>query len=128
MDRALGGVAVGLAAVFVLLAWGVLVAPAGLLVKLLMFLMLTAATFAVTLVMTTESPLADAVLKPPEDVVGAWAGEAEPAAGEAASEEAAEAPDRPRARAAARVPSGRGRREARSQGPDASEPARGVDV
>lgn len=62
---------------FILLAWAILVVPAGLLVKLIMFFALTASAFGITLVMTTESPVADAVLKAP------WADEeaVPPAAG-----------------------------------------------
>lgn len=65
MDRVFRGVAAGLVAMFVLLAWAILAIPAGLVVKLIMFFALTASAFGITLVMTTESPVADAVLKAP---------------------------------------------------------------
>lgn len=52
---------------FVFLTWGILVTPASLLVKLVMFFLLSASAFGITLIMTTESPLADAVLKAPWD-------------------------------------------------------------
>src|SRR5690606_3554743 len=55
---------------FILLAWAIVAIPGSLLVKLILFFVLTASAFGITLVMTTESPVADAVLRPP------WADEA----------------------------------------------------
>lgn len=116
MDRAFRGVAVGLVAMFILLAWAILVVPAGLLVKLIMFFALTASSFGITLVMTTESPVADAVLKAPWADEEVQAPEAVPAAG------GEEAPDEPaRARGARRAAAAReaGDRRARSEAPTA---------
>lgn len=113
MDRAFRGVAVGLMAMFILLAWAILVVPAGLLVKLIMFFALTASAFGITLVMTTESPVADAVLTAP------WADEeaVPPAAG--SETEAGETPSqsgRPRrTRSAVRARGAGGERTRRRQ-------------
>lgn len=70
MERAFRVVAAGLIAMFILLAWAIVAIPGSLLVKLILFFVLTASAFGITLVMTTESPVADAVLRPP------WADEA----------------------------------------------------
>lgn len=116
MDRVFRGVAAGLVAMFILLAWAILAIPAGLLVKLIMFFALTASAFGITLVMTTESPVADAVLKAP------WADEEIQALETRPAGEEDEAPAEPtRARrvregAAAR---GAGGRRARVEAPAA---------
>jgi len=70
VERAFRVVAAGLIAMFILLAWAIVAIPGSLLVKLILFFVLTASAFGITLVMTTESPVADAVLRPP------WADEA----------------------------------------------------